>query len=121
MDLKNLESIIQNLQVKKNELEEQADKMRSQLNALMETINSIKKNFDDLAVNTNVTTQMYDLLLRECENELSYKNHISASEKKKPFVFKEIAEKLLEKERRLPKNASITQLAAQLTPSRKGQ
>jgi hypothetical protein len=115
MNSKHLEETIQHLLNKKNELEEHAEKLRSQLSMMTDAINSIKKNFEALIADTHSTTLMYDRVVKEYRNELALKAPEQIIEKKKPFTLSDFREKILDKEKKMPKNASITQLASQLT------
>lgn len=116
---KNLEDAILSLQAKKQELEKQAEDLQLQLKTVSDHLSSIKKKFETIVANTNATTQLYDRALKECRTELALKNTSDNTtiEKKKPFALSDIREKILEK--KLNKNASITELASQLAPARK--
>ena len=116
---KHLEETIQSLQTKKQELEKQAEDLHQQLKTVSDQLSSIKKKFETIVTTTHATTQLYDRILKECRNELALKsnNENNSIEKKKPFALSDIREKILEK--KLPKNASISQLASQLAPARK--
>lgn len=114
---KNLEETIRSLQAKKHELEKQAEDLHLQLKTVTEHINVIKKKFDTFVINTNITTQLYDRALKECRTELTHRNQEQTVDKKKVFALSDIREKILEK--KLPKNASITELASQLASNRK--
>jgi ABC-type transporter Mla subunit MlaD len=115
MNSKNIEETIQQLLHKKNELEIQSEKLRSQLNTMTDAIHSIRKNFEALVADTHSTTLMYDRVVKEYRNELAAKGPEQSVEKKKAFTLSDFREKILDKEKKLPRNASISQLASQLT------